>query len=474
MLLLGAASASAASRFAEVDGDGPEPCLVSDPCSIVTAVNSATASDDVTLLGGQPPSPYITSTALVVASNVTVHGTTGARPVVQTTASPGVKLNTGSILRDVIVDYTSSNASAILLDGGGTLERVTGHSTSSGADGGCATVNGGTPVIRDSVCWRDGAGTANPVGGVTARNDSATAQTLTLRNVTAISSSEPGLFAIRSDGGALTVNATNVIAFSESDSDVAHIAGFTPTAINLNHSNYDSESDPGNVITNPGTGSPNFNQTAVPVFVDPAGDFHQQLTSAGTIDLGTTSGQQMGELDFEGQERAIGEPDIGADELGHQTSTSIACTPAALTLGAGSTACTATVSDTVGALLPTGDVAFGSSGTGYFSGGGACTLAFVSDPVASCQLTYTPAAVGSGSHEITGSYPGDAAHEGSQGSAAVGVAAPGGSGPITATLTTFLRPRRRDQEVQEEVPQGQEAEEVHQARQEARSGLIHS
>jgi hypothetical protein len=431
VLLLGAASASAAGRFAEVDGDGPEPCLVSDPCSIVTAVNSAAATDDVTLLGGQPPSPYITSTALVVASNVTVHGTTGARPVVQTNASPGVKLNTGSILRDVIVDYTSSNASAILLDAGGTLERVTGHSTSSGADGGCATVNGGTPVIRDSVCWRDGGGTANPVGGVTARNDSATAQTLTLRNVTAISSSEPGLFAIRSDGGALTVNATNVIAFSESDSDVGHMAGFTPTAINLDHSNYDSESDPGNVITNPGTGSPNFNQTAVPVFVDLAGDFHQQLTSAGTIDLGTTSGQQMGELDFEGQERAIGEPDIGADELGHQTSISIACTPAALTLGAGSTACTATVSDTVGALLPTGDVAFGSSGTGDFGGGDACTLAFVSDPVASCQLTYTPAAVGSGSHEITGSYPGDAAHEGSQGSAAVGVAAPGGSGPIT-------------------------------------------
>jgi hypothetical protein len=138
-------------------------------------------------------------------------------------------------------------------------------------------------------------------------------------------------------------------------------------------------------------------------------------------------------LDFEGQERAIGEPDIGADELGHQTSVSIACTPAALTLGTGSTACTATVSDTVGALLPTGDVAFGSSGAGSLSGGGVCTLEFVSDPVASCQVTYTPAAVGSGSHEITGSYPGDAAHEGSQGSAAVGVgvAAPGGSGPVT-------------------------------------------
>jgi hypothetical protein len=431
VLLLGAASASAANRFAEVGGNGPEPCLLSDPCSVVTAVNGAAANDDVTLLGGQPPSPYITSTALVVASNVTVHGTTGARPVIQSSSGsiPGVKLNTGSILRDVVVDYSSSNASAILLDAGGTLERVTGRSTSSGADGGCATVNGGTPVIRDSVCWRDGGGTANPVGAVTARNDSATAQTLTLRNVTAISSEEAGIFAIRS-AGPLTVNATNTIAYSQNAGDVAHIAGFTPTAINLDHSNYDTESDPGNVITNPGTGPPNSNQTAVPIFVDLAGDFHQQPTSAGTIELGTTSGQLLGELDFEGQERAIGAPDIGADELGHETSTSIACTPASLTLGVGSTNCTATVSDTMGALLPTGDVALSSSGTGNFSGGGECTLALVSDSVASCQLTYTPAAVGSGAHQITGSYPGGPAHEGSQGSTAVGVAAPAGPGPV--------------------------------------------
>jgi hypothetical protein len=437
--MLVAASASAANRFAEVGGNGSEPCLVSDPCAIETAINAASSvtSDDVKLLGGLQPAPYTTSTALAVPSNVTVHGTIGARSVIQTNAGsgPGIKLSSGSGLRDVVVDYSGANDAAILLQGGGTLERVTGRSTGSTSEGGCGTLDGGTPVIRDSVCWHDGPFTTNPVGGVTARNGTAVAQTLTLRNVTAISSDnndEAGIFAIRSGGGALTVNATNVIAFSENGSDVADFMGLPPTAVNLDHSNYASESDPGNVITNPGTGSPNLNQTTPPVFVDRlGGDFHQEPTSAGTIDLGTTSGQLMGELDFEGQERAIGEPDIGADELGHQTSTSIACAPASVTLGAGSTACTATVSDTVGALLPTGDVSFGSSGTGDFSGGGACTLAFVSDPVGSCQLNYTPAAIGSGSHEITGSYPGDAAHEGSQGSAAVGVAAPGGAGPIT-------------------------------------------
>jgi hypothetical protein len=433
VLLLGAASASAANRFAEVEGNGPAPCLVSDPCSIEIAINGAStaASDDVTLLGGVPPSPYVTSTPLVVPSNVTVHGAPGSPAVVNTDvgSAPAVTLGAGSLFRDVDVEHTGVNFPAIRLDGGGTLERVIAHASGGSTDGGCQTEGGGSPVIRDSVCWHDGSGGNG--GGVQGRNASVTAQTLTLRNVTAVTSNaRPGVQATRVDGGALTINATNVIAQSGTGPDVGYTAGFSPNAITLDHSNYDSEADGNNVITNPGIGTAAANQTTPPVFAA-GGDFHQQPTSAGTIDLGTTSGP-MGELDFEGQERAIGEPDIGADELGHQTRTSIACAPASLTLGAGSTACTATVSDTVGALLPTGDVAFSSSGTGNFSGGGACTLAFVSDPVGSCQLTYMPAAVGSGSHEITGSYPGDAAHEGSQGSAAVGVAAPGGSGPIAA------------------------------------------
>ena len=91
------------------------------------------------------------------------------------------------------------------------------------------------------------------------------------------------------------------------------------------------------------------------------------------------------------------------------------------------------MTDTVGALLPTGDVAFSSGGTGAFSGGGACTLAFVSDSIGSCQVTYTPAAVGTGTHQITASYPGGTAHEASQGSAALGVTPPGEPGPGPGT-----------------------------------------
>jgi Ca2+-binding RTX toxin-like protein len=446
VLLGGAGPASAANRFAEVGGNGPSAtCPLSDPCSIEDAINIASGAsmDDVTLLGGLPPAPYTTSTALVVPSNVTVHGTVGARPVIETDtfSGPGVKLNVGSVLRDVVVDYSGANEAAILLDGGGTLERVTARASGGSSDGGCGTVNGGTPVIRDSVCWHDGPATPNPVGGVTARNDSVNPQTLTLRNVTAISSdnnNEAGIFAIRSSGGALTVNATNVIAFSELGSDVAHLAGFTPTAVNLDHSNYDSETDPSNVITSPGTGSPNFNQTSAPVFVNRlGGDFHQLSTSAGTIDLGTATGLLMGELDFDGQPRTIGAlPDIGADELRHPTTTAVSCVPTSVLTGSPTT-CTATVTDTPtsGIATPTGNVSFSSDTSGgSFGSGGTCTLTTLNSAQASCPLTYTPGQVGTGTHQVSGAYSGDSNHAASAGSTPVTVSAPpevpgGGAAP---------------------------------------------
>lgn len=356
------ASASAADRFAEVGGTGPSAtCPASDPCSIEDAINNASGAsmDDVTLLGGLPPAPYTTSTALVVPANVTVHGTIGARPVIETDVGvPGVELNVGSVLRDVIVEFSGVNSPTIQLTGGGTLERVTGVATaaSGSASGGCATFGPGTYVIRDSVCWHGDPDGLNG-GGIEARNQGATDQTLVLRNVTAVTSNtRPGVRAIATAGGDVTVNATNVIAQSATGEDVEVPSGFGGH-VNLDHSNYDSEDDPiasPGLITDPGTGTSAANQITPPDFVNAAaGDFHQLPTSTGTIDLGTATGVLPGELDFDGQPRSIGaDPDIGADELRRQTSTAVACTPPSLTLGAGSSTCTATVTDTGSA--PTG------------------------------------------------------------------------------------------------------------------------
>ena len=307
--LVAAGPAGAANRFAAVGGAGGEPCLETDPCSIEVAINAADGGndDDVTLLGGVPPAaPYVTSTPLSIPIGVTVHGAAGARPVIETDAenAVGVELHAGSALRDVVVEYSGINNPAVRLTGGGMLERVTAHATSGSGStsGGCGTLDGGAPVIRDSICWHDEPGGSNG-GGVEARNGSADPQTLTLRNVTAVSSNaRPGLFAVRSSGGALVVNATNVIAQSGTGSDVGQIAGLSADAVNLDHSNYNTEADTAGTITNPGSGT---NQTLPPELVNAAGgDFRQLSTSTGTIDLGRSTGVVNGSSSARSTSRA--------------------------------------------------------------------------------------------------------------------------------------------------------------------------
>jgi len=120
--------------------------------------------------------------------------------------------------------------------------------------------------------------------------------------------------------------------------------------------------------------------------------------------------------------------DIGAFEWQHPTTTTVACAPTSVTLGAGSSTCTATVTDTAASPTPTTtptlSVNFAADGAGSFSDFGSCTLSEVTLGEASCQVTYTASAVGSGSHQITGSYGGDVGHDPSQSSTFVGVVPP--------------------------------------------------
>jgi hypothetical protein len=97
------------------------------------------------------------------------------------------------------------------------------------------------------------------------------------------------------------------------------------------------------------------------------------------------------------------------------TSTSVACQPTSAVVGLPTT-CTATVTDaTSGRITPAGPVGFVSDSSGAFAGGGSCTLVPASAGVASCQATYTPAAIGSGTHALTAAYGGGPDHTASQG-----------------------------------------------------------
>jgi DNA-binding beta-propeller fold protein YncE len=96
--------------------------------------------------------------------------------------------------------------------------------------------------------------------------------------------------------------------------------------------------------------------------------------------------------------------------MARATSTSVRCTPGSIVIGASST-CTATVTDTgIGtAVTPAGTVSFTSAGSGGFAGS-PCRL-LGSGAASSCEVSYTPTAVGVGRHTIIATYSGDAAHQ---------------------------------------------------------------
>ncbi len=102
------------------------------------------------------------------------------------------------------------------------------------------------------------------------------------------------------------------------------------------------------------------------------------------------------------------------------TSTKIVCSPSSININQPST-CSATVADTspgISSNSPSGTVLWYTPSSGSFSVT-TCTLV-VTTASDGCSVTYTPTA--GGSHQITGSYGGDATHPSSSGSFVVAVA----------------------------------------------------
>jgi Big-like domain-containing protein len=429
------AQAAAITRYAAPGGTA-DPTACQSPsgpfCSIGTAAGGTgvVGGDEAVILPGtysavggdlDGDAGSVPGVAEVAAGSV--HGASGqSRPVIvldSTAPSPNHNpygaffIGSGS-LSDVEIDTgPGSTATANFTVVGNTtvVDRVIARSAVDNA----VVCNQSQGTVRDTACLSSGSGAA-AIGASTFIGGTFT---VNVRNVTAIatgagSSGAFYFYATASPpvGPTITISAKSMIAQGAAQ-DVRVRASQTGTSVtmNLDHSNYDTAIDEDLLggtasVTAPGTGAPNFNVTASPLL---GTDGYHQLAGSPTINAGATDGSS-GSNDIDGQARQIGlfPADIGADESGIGSATAVACTPTSVTVGESAT-CTATV--TAAAEFINGTVSFSSdTAGGSFSGTGSCTLPSAMTST-QCQLTYT--ATQSGSHGITGSYSGDANHDGS-------------------------------------------------------------
>ena len=266
----------------------------------------AAAGDEIVILSG---TYSMTDPLSIGGVGTLVHGEEGQpRPLLQTSGFTGVSMGTtSSILRDLTIEHTGGGRGLSTI---GTAERVEVTSTSATADFGCHLSL--AAVLRDSFCST----TAGAVPAVRVFQSGAFANTIRLRNVTAVSAGSFGLNARAETGEDLTVDVRATVARGGGGTDVrAETDGMASTSatVNLDHSNYATTSvGTAGSVTPAGTGT---NQTGAPLFANaPAGDFHQ-LAGSPTINQGAVDAFS-GTTDIDREPRSQGlAADIGADEF---------------------------------------------------------------------------------------------------------------------------------------------------------------
>ena len=439
------AMADATTRFAAPGGTAPDTACLSDTgpmCSIGTAAGGpdVTGTDEAVILPGryadadldgdvnQPTDHSVRITA------GSVHGEPGERPLITPASGLGPAafvVNTGTTLSDVEVDAANSDA---ISEVGGVVQRVIARTSTDGTDS-CSVSADSTALLRDSVCIGTGHDGSAVEGAFF--NDPGT-HTVRLRNVTAVNiqPDSDALF-IEARGAGVNVNldvkgmiargnAVDVLAEAFSSFDPPLPNTGANVSIALDHSNYvtwSARSDAGGgmaSVTPAGTGT---NQMGAIVL---AGDGYHQVADSGdpTIDHGAVDAFS-GDTDIDGQSRTIGQaPDIGADELGFPTRTSLSCMPSAFRFGSGGTRCAVTVTDATSPPPVSfgSGIRFTSDGPGTF--GGDCeTLSTASPTQGTCANPFAPGAPGA--QRVTATYPGDSVHDASQASDVVNaIAAP--------------------------------------------------
>jgi hypothetical protein len=432
----GASVASATTRYVTPNPAPGADCLSpATACALNASTSNGGPGDELVVL----PGDYMVGTEQLNSLNSgDVHGVAGQpRPRIFSTYEFSA-WTVGSFgtpptitFRHIEIHTTGSSGISVTGLGATTVEDVVATAT-GGPSAGCAPAagTGSTITIKNTICRGVNRGIGSTCAGCNSTS-------ITLRNVTAIGDTYGIAFEAAAGGSTsdFPVSATNVIArhTTGTGADVRAQAGSTNSdvVITLANSNYETEEEAlcttppcTATVTNPGSGT---NQTTAPAFVDVAGgDFHQALGSP-TINAGTND-LANGTTDIDGQDRQIdGTTDIGADELGIQTSLSVDCSPSTFVLP-GSSVCTATATDSSTVpTSPTGQVQFAANGPGQFSTGQSCALSDSGPGQSGCSVAYVPGAPGT--QTITGTSSRDVVHDGSSGTAQVTASA----APITAT-----------------------------------------
>jgi hypothetical protein len=304
LALLGVAAGSAlgATRYAAPGAAGAEPCNPA-PCSLVKAVNAAKDGDQVIVAPGQ----YLTATDLEVDTAIDLGSAPGStRPVIGLVGATLYVENPAAVVHDLTAFLTEPAMAYTLILEAGTVERVF-----ASGENGAAACSFESGLARDSVCF----------DGLNAFAGEPGLSTLTLRNVTAL----PMLVGA-GPGSQMELDAVNVIARSldpgDNDLEINSNTSAKTTAT-FRHSNYATvgttlSAGDDFTYTAPGTGS---NQTAAPLFANPAANDFRPLPGSPTIDAGLADGL-LGPLGLGGEPRSLPRciggppiPDIGAYEF---------------------------------------------------------------------------------------------------------------------------------------------------------------
>jgi hypothetical protein len=313
-VLVPAASAGAAQRYASPSGTATTTCSQSAPCDIVDAINNAVAGDDVIVEPGSYYQPGTASTPLTsslsLVANTDVHGVPGEPPpeiFSSTSTDPALEdYQPGSTVSDL--DIETSGSVGMVLDGTGEELVVVDTAASGGV---ACRVIGGT--LTDSVCEATGVSSAADawdceIGTYT--------DTIANSDLYATGADSDGLSIGQPYGGCTQTDdlSNSIVRGGVGGFDLqAFVSGGGGSAtITAGNSDYVTTSaSVGATITAPGTAG---NIEADPLLVNPAaGDFHETAASP-TINAGLTS-TANGLLDFDGQTRTEGGlTDIGADE----------------------------------------------------------------------------------------------------------------------------------------------------------------